>query len=59
MTRGVNGEDGVQPVETGVAEVALVDVPGNKQGAVASCGRTEKDARASSVAIAGLKVAAV
>src|SRR6516225_6146704 len=59
VARGVNGKDGVQPVETDVAEVALVDVPGNKQGAVAPCRRAEKDAGASRVAIAGLKVGAV
>src|SRR5262249_9099321 len=59
VARGVNGKDGVQPVETGIAEVTLVDVPGNKQGAVAPRGRAEKDAGASRVAIAGFKIGAV
>jgi hypothetical protein len=55
----VSGKDGVQTVETRVAEVALVDVPGNKHGAGAPGGWAEKDAWASRVAIARLKVAAL
>ena len=55
----MRGQHGIQAIETGCSEVALVDVPGNQNCAFALCRWTEKDAGTGSVTVTGFKITAV
>ena len=54
----MDGERDIHSVEGGGSEAALVNVPGDEDGALAGGGGGEKDTGAGGVAIAGFEVSA-